>query len=294
MLQNNKVIVFGGSGFLGSYVADELLDRGYNVLIYDLVPYTRLKKGQEMVIGDISDEDKVRGVIEDGAIIYNFAAVADIEKASLDPFKTVGVNILGNLNLMNVAKDYDIRRYIFASSIYVYGKSGSFYRASKHATELFIESFNEMYGLNYLILRYGSLYGRYANDSNSIQQMLKSALMTGKIQRCGNGEEIREYIHVKDAAKCSVDILNHDCKTRYLTIAGHYPTKIKDLLTMIAEIMNNNITIEYLLVRKPLHYKITPYSFMPKMAEKISSDRYIDFGQGILDCLNHLHKDIKK
>jgi UDP-glucose 4-epimerase len=171
----------------------------------------------------------------------------------------------------------------------VYGNSGSFYRVSKHACELIIESFHERYDLEYTILRYGSLYGRYAHTHNWIYNILKQALLTGKITRYGDGEEIREYIHVEDAARCSVDILSEEYKNKCIIITGHHPIKIKDLLTMIKEIMANKIEIEYLSPKSSLHYEITPYSFTPKMGRKLAPNCYIDLGQGILDCLNHIH-----
>ena len=74
-----KAVVFGGSGFLGSHVADELAGRGYEVIIYDLKEYTHLKKNQVMVNGDINDHKKVTDVMQGADVIYNFSAVADIE-----------------------------------------------------------------------------------------------------------------------------------------------------------------------------------------------------------------------
>lgn len=287
-----KVIVFGGSGFLGSHVADELTNRGNKVVIYDLQPSNRLKKGQEMIIGDINDEKTARDVIKDADVIYNFSAVSDIEEAAANPMETIKVNIVGNANLLNIAKDYKVKRFVFASSIYVYGTSGSFYRASKHSSELLIESFHEIYNLDYTILRYGSLYGKYADGHNWIYSILKQAVTSGKITRYGDGEEIREYIHVEDSARCSVDILSEEYKNQCIIITGHHPMKIKDLLAMIKEIMNNKIDIEYLPPKPNFHYEITPYSFTPKMGRKLTPNHYIDLGQGILDCLNHIHQII--
>jgi len=287
-----KVIVFGGSGFLGSQVSDELAKRGFSVVIYDLQPYQRLKPGQEMVIGDINDEAKVMRTMKNANIVYNFSAVSDLETAAADPVETVRVNILGNTMLLNAAKDHHIRRFVFASSIYVYGTFGSFYRASKYSSELMIECFSEVFQLDYSILRYGSLYGNFADDTNWIYRILKEALTTGKITRYGDGEEIREYIHVEDAARASVDILSDEFKNQSVVITGHHPMKIKDLLIMIKEIMNNEIEIEYKPPRSSLHYEITPYSFTPKMGRKLASNYYIDLGQGILDCLQYIHRQI--
>lgn len=284
----DKVIVFGGSGFLGGCVSDELVKRGFEVVIYDLKSYKRIIQGQKMIIGDINDEAKVRKAMKGVDIVYNFSAISDIETAASNPMETVKVNILGNTNILNIAKDYKIKRFVFASSIYIYGNSGSFYRASKYSSELLIECFSEIYNLDYTILRYGSLYGKYADNTNWIYRILKEALLTGKIVRNGDGEEIREYIHVEDAARASVDILSPEFKNQSIVITGHHPMKIKDLLIMIREIMDNRIEIKYQLSKSSMHYEITPYSFTPKIGKKLVSNCYIDLGQGILDCLHHI------
>ena len=286
----SKVVVFGGSGFLGSHVADELAKQDYDVVIYDIIEYDRLKSNQTMVIGDINDEVKLKEVLKDTDIVYNFSAIADIEEAATRPIDTVNINILGNTRILNAAKDSGVKRFVFASSLYVYGKTGSFYRASKYSSELIIECFQETYGLDYTILRYGSLYGKYVDEHNWIYRILNDALSTGKIVRHGDGEEIREYVHVEDAARYSVEILADEFKNECVVLTGHHPMKIKDLLTMIKEIMDNKIEIEYLPAGENFHYEITPYSFTPKMARKYTSNYYIDLGQGILDCLGYIMK----
>ncbi len=289
----NKVVVFGGSGFLGSHVADELAKRGYETVIFDIRPYARLKPGQTMMIGDINDAGAVTSAMEGASTVYNFSAVSDLEKAAADPMETVKVNILGNANLLDCARKCKVGRFVFASSIYVYGAYGSFYRVSKHSSELLIESFHEEYGLDYTILRYGSLYGKHADGNNWIHRVLKEALQTGKIVREGDGEEIREYIHVADAARSSADILAPEFANQCVIITGHHPMKIKDLLVMIREILNNKVEIEYVAPRKQsIHYEITPYSFTPKMGRKLSSNLYIDLGQGILECLHEIHRSM--
>jgi len=147
-------------------------------------------------------------------------------------------------------------------------------------------------------LRYGSLYGPRANKHNWIQHILSEALTKKTITRFGDGEEIREYIHVEDAARCSVEILSKEYQNEYAIISGQQQTKIKDLLVMIKEIFNSGIDIVY---KRPddegcpndpkLHYEITPYSFSPKMAKKIISRHYMDLGEGILKALRDLHKN---
>ena len=92
----SKVVVFGGSGFLGSHVADTLADAGYDVTVYDLKYSKYLRASQNIVVGDILDSDKVVKTVEGCDVVYNFAGIADIDDAVRRPLDSVKFNILGN------------------------------------------------------------------------------------------------------------------------------------------------------------------------------------------------------
>lgn len=287
-----KVTVFGGSGFLGSHVADALTEAGHAVIIYDLRPSPYLQKTQQMVVGDIMDEKLVDETVQGCDVIYNFAGVADIDEASERPLDAIRSNILGNAILLDSCRRSGVKRFVFASSIYVYSNAGSFYRSSKQSCELLIENYKEAYGMPYTILRYGSLYGPRADGRNFIYHVIKQALTQGKIVRPGDGEEIREYIHVYDAAKSSVEILSKEFENQCVIIAGNQQMKVKDFLLMIKEILNHKISIEYTAPNFNYHYEITPYSFQPRLAKKIVSKAYVDLGQGILNYIHDIHKEL--
>jgi len=285
-----KACVFGGSGFLGSHVADVLSNRGYDVCIFDARPSSYLKDGHEMIAESILDKAEVEKAIKGCDVVYNFAGIADIDEAKHKPIETVEINILGNTIILDACKTHDVSRFVFASSVYVYSDSGSFYRSSKQACELIIENFHESYGLPYTILRYGSLYGPRSDERNWIFRILKQAITEGKITREGDGEELREYIHVEDAARCSVDILSSEFENEYVILTGYQQLKIKDLMIMIREMLGNRIELEFLPSKSNVHYEITPYSFTPRIAKKLVSDHYLDMGQGLLQCLKDIYK----
>lgn len=287
-----KVIVFGGSGFIGSHVVDALTQDGYNVVVFDKNESMYLKKDQKMIIGDILDEDLVFKSIQDCEIVYNFAGIADIEKASQNPLDTIKFNIFGNSIILDACRRANVKRFIFASSIYVYSKAGSFYRSTKQSCELLVENYNEIFGLPYTILRYGSLYGPRADKSNFIYSIIKQALTKGKIIREGDGEEIREYIHVFDAAKSSVEILSNEFVNQHIMVTGSQQMKVKDLLLMIKEMLDNRIEVKYIPPKFNYHYEITPYSFSPKIGKRLTSKTYLDLGQGILDTISTIYKEI--
>lgn len=293
-----KILVCGGSGFLGSHVADCLMDAGHKVTIFDLKKPPFLKRRQSFIAGDILDEKAVGKAIKSCDVVYNFAGIADMDYAKKFPVETIRHNIVGNTVILDACVKNGVKRFIFASTIYVYSNRGSFYRSSKQACELIIENYNQIHGLDYTILRYGSLYGPRADANNGINTMLRQAIAGKKIVRYGDGEEIREYIHVLDAARCSVEILSKKYINQCVIIAGNQQMKVKDLLVMIKEIMGNKIEICYKPVDDKscsydpgIHYEITPYVFNPKLAKRIVSSHYIDLGQGILELLKDIHKE---
>jgi UDP-glucose 4-epimerase len=284
-----KVIVFGGSGFLGSHVADALTALGYEVTVFDMRQSPYLQTGQQMIIDNILNKDAVSTAVAGHDFVYNFAGVADIQKAHENPLATVSNNILGNTIVLEACRLHQIKRFVFASTIYVYSNTGSFYRSSKQACELIIENYHEVYGLPYTILRYGSLYGPRADNTNWIRKVLKQAITEGKITRYGNGDELREYIHVEDAAKCSTTILDDNFVNQSVIITGQQSMKVRDVMIMIREILGNKIELEFLPTDSDLHYQITPYTFSPKIARRLVPNSYFDLGQGLLKYLEEIY-----
>ena len=293
MSKNRKVVVFGGSGFLGSHVADTLTENGFDVTIFDLKESKYLKNDQQMVTGDILDLSKVQEVINGTDIVFHFAGIADIKEANEQPIDAIRYNILGTTKILDECVKAKVSRFIFASTVYVYSEHGGFYRSTKQACELLIENYQNTYGLDFTILRFGSLYGRRANEFNWIHEIIKQALTEGKMERKGNGEELRDYIHVKDASQACVDLLDNEFRNQYLIISGAQTIKVKELLKMIREMMDNKVDIEYLKEHMAGHYEVTPYTFRPRMANKYTSRTNVDLGQGILDTIYDIYKKLK-
>lgn len=288
----SKVIVFGGSGFLGSHVSDCLSQMGHEVVIFDIVNSNYLRSDQLMVIGNILDRNKVREAVMGADFVYHFAAIADIGEARNNPVESANFNIIGTINILDACREYSIKRFIYSSTIYVYSDHGSFYRSSKQSCELFIENYNKEYNLEFTVLRYGSLYGPRANSFNFIKNAINQALLENKIARKGDGNEIRDYINVLDAAQVSVDILESGYANTYVMVTGPQTMKVKEILSMINEMLNNQIIVEYLDENFSGHYQITPYSFKPKVALKLVPKNYHDLGQGILDCIYENYQEL--
>ena len=285
-----KIVVFGGSGFLGSHVSDKLSDAGFDVCIFDKIHSPWLRSDQSLIVGDILDEDAVSKVVNGADVVFNFAGIADIEEANERVVDTVRYNILGNTIIMEGCVRAKIHRYIFASSVYVYSKTGSFYRCSKQACEAFIESYQERFGLDYTILRYGSLYGPRSDRRNAIYSFVDQAIRERRITYGGNSSALREYIHVEDAAQCSVEILKPEYANQHIILSGHQPMTVSNLFRMISEILGKGIECDFQKDGNNTHYDVTPYSFSPKIGRKLSPPCHVDLGQGILRLIEDLHR----
>ena len=289
-----KAIVFGGSGFIGSHVADALASARHEVTVFDRRPSPYLRSGQRMVIGDILDLPAVLRAATGQGVVFNFAGLADIEEALSKPIETAQQNMLGCVHLLEAARLGGASRFVQASTIYVSSEAGGFYRASKQAGELWVEEYQRQFGLDYTILRYGTLYGRRSDARNSVYRYLRQALVSRRIAVQATGDEMREYIHVRDAAESSVAILADEFRNESVILTGHHPMRFRDLLHMIGEIVGPDVVID---LEPPGpgaeasggHYRFTPYSFRPKIGRKLVARSYIDLGQGLMECLEDIH-----
>lgn len=286
-----KVVVFGGSGFLGSHVADALSEQGFEVVIYDLKRSPYLKKRQIMVEADVLDEIKVNKVLKDVDYAYNFSGISDIDRCSKEIIAAVRSNMLGHAIILNGCARYKIKRIIYASSIYVYGRHGSFYRVTKQSCEQLTEQYYEQHRIPYTILRYGSLYGPRAQKWNGVYKYIYQAVKENKINYDGSGDEKREYIHVLDAARLSTDVLrDNGYKNKCVVITGQYTLSSRDLLTMISEMLSNKVKINFTQKPSPHHYNITPYAYSPTIGIKLTANPSIDMGEGIFRQIEEMSK----
>ncbi len=287
-----KAVVVGGSGFIGSHVADCLTSEGYKVTIYDKKKSQWLQKEQEMVVGEIGDRERLNDAIAGAKVVYNFAALADLNKALKNPVETINVNILGNLNVMDACFKHNIERFIYASTIYVHSKEGGFYRCSKQASEFYVEEYRRIFGLNYTILRYGSLYGSRADYSNGIYRIIKSAIEKNVIRYSGDVNSMREYINVIDAAKSSIDILSDEFKNKNIVLTGQEPMKVLEMLEILAEILDMpKEKLDFLEDTYAGHYVRTPYSYQPRLGKKYIPPVHVDLGQGLLQVIDEISRE---
>ncbi|MEK9679836.1 MAG: NAD(P)-dependent oxidoreductase, partial [Rhodospirillaceae bacterium] len=154
-----KVLVLGGAGFLGSYVVDELIKRGHEVSVFDLHASPYINGSAKMIIGNIMASAAVLSAVEGMDAVYNFAGLADLNDSIDKPVETVNLNVMGNLNVLEACRRHNVKRFLYASSVYVFSRKGAFYGVSKKSSELIVEQYGEQYDFGYTIVRYGSVYG---------------------------------------------------------------------------------------------------------------------------------------
>mgnify|MGYP001336752337 CR=1 FL=1 len=289
-----KILVVGGSGFLGSYVCDELSRKNHEVTILDKSKSFFLKNNQKQIIADINNAKKINHLLKKIDYVYFFSGMSDLNECKTKPLETVTENIFSLVNFLKLCSANKIKRFVYASSIYVNSREGSFYKSSKLACESYIKEFYKAYRLNYTILRYGSIYGPRSDKRNGLFRILDNAIYKKKLIYDGSPDAVREYIHVNDAAKTSVDILSTKYKNQTLILTGQEPMKISELLKTIAEILNKKYKIIFKNKKNISgHYNLSPYSYEEDLNLKLRRNSYIDMGQGLIQLINFI-KDKKK
>lgn len=283
--------MIGGSGFLGSHVCDQLSDSGHEVRIVDRTASPWLREGQAMIVGDVLDEAALDRGIAGCQNVYNFAAIADLDEALGQPLETVRVNVLGNVQVLEACRRHDVKRFVYASTVYVHSREGGFYRCSKQAAEQYVEEYHRRYGLDFTILRYGSLYGPRSDHHNGLRRLVERALATGNVTYEGSAEAMREYIHVEDAARASVTALGDDFRNQHVVLTGQEPMRVMDLLKMLAEILNLSAAVEFVESDHAGHYVRTPYAYQPRLGRKYVPPMHVDLGQGLLQLIGDIRKE---
>ena len=286
--------VLGGSGFLGSHVADKLSDAGYQVRIFDQRPSPWIRDSQKLIIGNLLNQSEVNEAVQGAEVVYNFAALADLNAGLYNPLDTVRINILGNAYAMEACRQFGVKRFVYASTVYVYSREGGFYRCSKQSSEHYVEEYQKSYDLDYTILRYGSLYGPRSDVSNGMYRIVKKAIETGVLEYQGSADSLREYIHVEDAASASVAALDDGFRNQSVVLTGAEPMRVLDMLEMLAEILDLRDAVKFVPGEQPGHYVRTPYAYQPKLGRKYVPPIHVDLGQGLIQLIDEVRSAIVK
>lgn len=281
-IKKKQISVLGGSGYIGSHLCDLLSDKGFYVKIFDIKKSHWLKKNQKMYIGNLLQKKKLINAIKNSEYVFNFAALSNIDYVSNQPYKSVLVNILGTINVLEVCKKNNVKKLIHASSIYANSEQGGFYGCSKKAAEDYIERYYQKYKLNYTILRFGSLYGGRATKDNGLQKLITVAKKFRKITYSGTKRATRKFIYINDAVQACLDSLKKKYDNRYLTITGKQTTKITEVVNILKESLKiNTKDVSYLNIKNNIHYANEPSPYIPRKGTKLTFGSKFNFKKNL-------------
>jgi len=233
-----SVLITGGSGLIGTYITKELLTRGEEIVVYDLKPPAD-ETGICFVNGTVTDKDRLVNICKKYAVdrVVHLAALLQFG-CEERPCDAIEINVLGTLNLLEVARRLNIKRFVFASSGAVYGpiendmietspifQGISLYGATKHLCEILGFRYQELYGISFIALRYLGVYGPGEVSSPGMAEVFKriESSISGKdvlITEAGPNEK-RHFTFVKDAACAAALALEAPLEdSRVFNIAG--------------------------------------------------------------------------
>ncbi|GGA33374.1 NAD-dependent epimerase/dehydratase family protein [Paenibacillus physcomitrellae] len=250
-----KIVVTGGAGFIGLHTVELLLRQGHEVVVVDdLEQGTRTYSGPRVAFYplDVGSENlaSVFAAEKPEAVIH-LAAQVSVQRSLEFPSLDARHNIVGTVNLLKQCVDYNVAKFVFASSAAVYGNAShlpisegtpaeplSFYGASKKTAESYIQMFAERYGLNYVILRYANVYGMRQNSKGEcsvVASFVKRILEGDRPWINGNGEQTRDFIYVKDVAAANAAALFLG-ERETLNVGSGRPFSVNELFRLISEI----------------------------------------------------------
>ena len=283
-----KILIIGGSGFIGGNLVACLLKKKHTVTVFDLITPSIQSKKLLFVKGDISNTGLLKKIIKRNQIVYHLAGISDIGEAATIPVETVNINILATVKILEICSKFKIKRFIFASTVYVHSSQGGFYRTSKKSAELYIQEYWEQNKLKSTILRYGTIYGPSNNLKNNINKITNHALKKNIVQYEGSNLAKRNIIHVTDVGELSVKILQKKYENKAVLITGKKNIKIKNIMKIVQKQLD---------IKKPLffksrkligHYISNPFTYKKPKEFKLTPNKEIKMRDGINQVIKYL------
>ena len=249
-----RVLVTGGAGFIGSHVVDRLQASGLHPRIFDLVPSPHHGPEIDTIIGDLCDPETARRAIDGCDVVIHLAAMADVDEVAKDPARTDRVNVHGTQVLLEAAREAGVSRFVYASTIWVYGDAADpepvdedaalglpkhFYTATKIAGEMYTATYGELYGLEWTILRFGIPYGPRARPTAVVPAFTARALAGQPLTIAGDGTQSRRFVYVEDLADGVVAALAPAAADRVYNLVGRENTSVRAIARTIRDIIGD-------------------------------------------------------
>lgn len=308
------ILVTGGAGFIGSHIAEKLLDKGEGVVVLDnFEPYYDIdikrsnvgpfleNKNYRFIEGDIRDKKLVSDILKDSVEhVFHFAAQGGVRFSVRNPEKTHDINVNGTFNILNCSLNAEVEKVIFASSSSVYGKVEylpfdddhpkrpiSPYGVSKLAGEEYCRVFNEIFGLKTTIIRPFTVYGPRMRPDLAVCIFIKNALKNEPIEIFGDGSFTRDFTYIDDVAAASLNAMDRGDGEAF-NIGFGSRTSIRELAEKVVNITGSKSKIVYSKSVKgdATHTQANPkkakkhIGWTPKVGLEEGLKRYIDWLTG--------------
>ncbi len=271
------VLLTGAAGFIGYKTAEKLLKKGYRVLgidnmnnYYDVrlkeFRLNELKKHKNFLFYklDIENLEALRIIFENEKIdaVVNLAARAGVRYSIVDPFVYLSTNALGTLNLLELMKDYNVKKFVLASTSSLYaGQKMPFkedlpvntpispYAASKKGAEVTSYTYHYLYGIDVTVLRYFTVYGPIGRPDMSIFRFIKWIDEGNPITVFGDGTQSRDFTYVDDIAEGTVKALETETGYEIINLGGNKPHQLNYVIKLIEKYLGKKAEVIY----KPFH-----------------------------------------
>jgi UDP-glucose 4-epimerase len=260
-----RAFITGGAGFIGNHIARLLLSEGWEVICFDDLSVGKMEyvpDGAELIIGDIRDEESMAVAMRGCRHVYHLAARVSIRKAVETFVDDAEVNTLGTLKALRAAKDAGVERFLYASSMAVYGtveyspqdeehpiNPTSPYGVAKYSSERYILNLAEHWGIEPVICRYFNTYGPRQTPSPyvGVITIFCRKLFDGEApQIFGDGEQVRDFIHVDDIARGSVTALQKAPSGSVINLGTGVGTSVNQIAELLIDRINPEIKPEHL------------------------------------------------
>ncbi|CAM8386480.1 WcaG Nucleoside-diphosphate-sugar epimerases [Candidatus Methylopumilus planktonicus] len=258
----NKILITGVDGFIGGYLHSHLQSRDYYLICLvktyspNLAQYTNYKC--KFVIGNIEDNTFINSIDFEIDYIIHFAGKNDIGESFSNPYSTINTNTFGTLNLIELARAKNVKKFIYISSANVYGKPhyipvdeshpiqlNSPYSLSKLLSENILKYYYNHYDVKFVILRLFNVFGKNQNSRTVITDLLKKLSIPNVekiILKSPNNE--RDFIFIDDVCEIITEIMeNNTCIAETLNVGSGCATKIIDVYKTVIKLLNSPVSL---------------------------------------------------
>jgi UDP-glucose 4-epimerase len=249
------VLVTGGAGFIGSHVVDWLCACGYVTRVFDLVPSTWGNGDVEWIVGDLLDRSALTRAMRGCDAVVHLAAVADVGAVVADPTRADLVNVRGTQFALEAALAAGVSRFVYASTVWVYGGAETngrpldedtplvlprhFYTATKLAGEMYCRSYGELYGLEQTILRFGIPYGPRSRQAAVVAAFVARARAGEPLVISGDGLQSRQFVYVDDLARGIVASIGESAPPGVYNLVGDESTTVRAIADHVRALMGH-------------------------------------------------------